>query len=55
MKDYTYLNPVVTQRANPYIYKHIDGYYYFLASVPEYDRIEIKNQKLLMNYLKLHQ
>ena len=29
MKNYTYLNPVVTQRADPYIYKHIDGYYYF--------------------------
>ena len=23
MKDYTYLNPVVTQRADPYIYKHM--------------------------------
>ena len=40
MKDYTYLNPVVTQRADPYIYKHIHVYFFFLAAVTEYDRIE---------------
>ena len=52
MKDYTYLNPVVTQRADPYIYKHIDGYYYFLASVPEYDRIEIRKSKTINELFK---
>ncbi|MNZ26126.1 Extracellular exo-alpha-(1-_5)-L-arabinofuranosidase precursor [compost metagenome] len=30
------------QRADPWIYKHPDGYYYFTASVPEYDRIEVR-------------
>ena len=35
-------NPVVPQRADPWVYKHTDGYYYFTASVPEYDRIEIR-------------
>lgn len=37
-----YRNPVVIQRADPWIYKHSDGYYYFTASVPEYDRIELR-------------
>ncbi len=40
-----YKNPVVPQRADPFIYKHTDGYYYFTASVPEYDRIEIRRAK----------
>jgi GH43 family beta-xylosidase len=39
---YVYRNPVVPQRADPWIYKHTDGYYYFTASVPEYDRIELR-------------
>ncbi|RUS47871.1 alpha-N-arabinofuranosidase [Cohnella sp. AR92] len=37
-----YRNPVVPQRADPWIYKHTDGLYYFTASVPEFDRIEIR-------------
>ena len=37
-----YNNPVVLQRADPWIYKHTDGFYYFTASVPEYDRIELR-------------
>ncbi|RQW64941.1 glycoside hydrolase family 43 protein [Vibrio viridaestus] len=35
-------NPIIEQRADPHIYKHTDGFYYFTASVPEYDRIEIR-------------
>lgn len=37
-----YTNPLIEQRADPFIYKHDDGYYYFTASVPEYDRIELR-------------
>lgn len=37
-----YINPVVEQRADPWVYKHTDGYYYFTATVPEYDRIELR-------------
>lgn len=37
-----YLNPILLQRADPWIYKHTDGYYYFTGSVPEYDRIELR-------------
>lgn len=35
-------NPIVKQRADPWVYRHTDGYYYFSASVPEFDRIEIR-------------
>ncbi|WP_455845418.1 glycoside hydrolase family 43 protein [Pantoea agglomerans] len=34
-------NPFITQRADPFILRHADGYY-FIASVPEYDRLEIR-------------
>ena len=34
--------PLIPQRADPYVYLHKDGYYYFTASTPEYDRIEIR-------------
>ena len=36
------LNPLVLQRADPWILHHSDGFYYFTASVPAYDRIEIR-------------
>ncbi|HOV27423.1 MAG TPA: dockerin type I domain-containing protein [Pseudobacteroides sp.] len=38
----TVINPIVKQRADPWVYKHTDGYYYMTASVPEYDRIELR-------------
>ncbi|MCA0755803.1 family 43 glycosylhydrolase [Paenibacillus sp. N4] len=34
--------PMILQRADPWVYKHDDGFYYFTASVPEYDRIEVR-------------
>jgi GH43 family beta-xylosidase len=37
-----FVNPVLRQRADPWAYRHTDGYYYFTASVPEYDRIELR-------------
>jgi GH43 family beta-xylosidase len=36
------LTPLIAQRADPFIMRHSDGYYYFTASVPEYDRIELR-------------
>lgn len=39
-KDET--SPLIEQRADPYVYYHKDGYYYFTASTPEYDRIELR-------------
>ena len=32
----------IPQRADPYVYKHTDGKYYFTASVPAYDRIVLR-------------
>lgn len=40
MKQYP--NPLIEQRADPFIIRHSDGYYYFVASVPEYDRLELR-------------
>ena len=37
-----YLSPLVPQRADPFLYKHTDGKYYFTATCPKYDRIEIR-------------
>ena len=34
-------NPLLPRRADPYVYLHTDGNYYFCATVPEYDRIEL--------------
>lgn len=42
-----YSNPLVEQRADPWVYKHADGYYYFTASVPEYDRIEVRRSETI--------
>lgn len=47
MSNTEFNNPLVEQRADPWIYKHVDGYYYFTASVPEYDRIEIRRARKL--------
>ena len=43
----SYPNPLVFQRADPCIYRHTDGYYYFTASVPAYDCIEIRRSRTL--------
>jgi GH43 family beta-xylosidase len=45
--NYEYMNPIVIQRADPWVYKHTDGYYYFVASVPAYNRIEIRRAKTI--------
>jgi GH43 family beta-xylosidase len=43
----TPLKPLILQRADPFILKHSDGYYYFTASVPQYDRIELQRAKTI--------
>lgn len=40
-------NPVVEQRADPWIYKTNDGAYYLTATVPEYDRIIIRKSETI--------
>lgn len=40
-------NPIVLERADPWVYKHTDGYYYFTGSVPGYQEIELRRAKTL--------
>lgn len=42
-----FTNPVAAKRADPHITKHTDGYYYFTATVPEYDRIVLRRATTL--------
>ena len=43
-----YNNPFIIQRADPYVYRHTDGSYYFTASVPEYDKIVLRKSDTLL-------
>ena len=45
--DPAFGNPLVRQRADPHVTLHSDGYYYFTATVPEYDRIELRRARTL--------
>jgi GH43 family beta-xylosidase len=40
-----FANPLVLQRADPHVGLHADGYYYYTATVPEYDRIELRRTR----------
>ncbi|WP_046176109.1 glycoside hydrolase family 43 protein [Domibacillus indicus] len=42
-----YENPLLLKQADPFIYKHQDGYYYFIASAPEFDRIELRRAETI--------
>lgn len=42
-----YPNPLVLQRADPWIWRHNDGWYYFMGTVPEYDRLELRRAKTI--------
>ncbi len=42
-----FTNPLIAQRADPHIWKHTDGYYYFTATVPAYDRIIMRRSTTL--------
>ena len=46
-KRTSYNQPFIEQRADPYVYRHTDGMYYFTASVPEYDRIILRGAKTI--------
>ncbi len=39
--------PWIPQRADPYVYRHTDGMYYFTASVPAYDGIVLRRCETL--------
>ena len=40
-------NPFIEQRADPWIYRHTDGYYYFTATVPAYDQLILRRAETL--------
>lgn len=42
-----YPNPLIRQRADPHVLRHTDGYYYFMGTVPEYDRLELRRAKTI--------
>lgn len=46
-KKIVYQNPIVLERADPWVYKHSDGYYYFTGSVPGYQEIEVRRARTL--------
>ena len=46
-KGLKYNEPWILQRADPYVYRHTDGTYYFTASVPAYDRIVLRKSSTL--------
>jgi GH43 family beta-xylosidase len=43
----TYNNTLVSQRADPHIYKHTDGFYYFAATVPAYDKVVLRRSQTI--------
>jgi GH43 family beta-xylosidase/lysophospholipase L1-like esterase len=45
--EITVANPLVRQRADPHLTYHRDGWYYFTATVPEYDRLELRRARTL--------
>lgn len=42
-----YNEPWILQRADPYVYRHTDGNYYFTASLPAYDGIALRRSATL--------
>ena len=42
-----FVNPLVRNRADPHINRHTDGFYYFTATAPEYDRIILRRSRTL--------
>ncbi|MFT4056500.1 MAG: family 43 glycosylhydrolase, partial [Novosphingobium sp.] len=40
-------NPLIRQRADTQIFRHDDGWYYAMGSVPEYDRLGLRRSKTL--------
>lgn len=40
--DASYPNPLIPRRADPHILRHTDGNYYFMGTVPEYDRLILR-------------
>lgn len=46
-KEADWTNPIVPQRADPQVFLHSDGYYYLAATVPSFDRIELRKARTI--------
>ena len=46
-REIMFNKPWILQRADPYVYRHSDGWYYFTASVPAYDSIVLRRASSL--------
>lgn len=46
-EELKYNEPWILQRADPYVYRHTDGNYYFTASIPAYDGIALRKSATL--------
>jgi GH43 family beta-xylosidase len=46
-REASFPNPLIEQRADPHITLHTDGFYYFAATVPEYDRLELRRARTI--------
>lgn len=46
--NYDNASVIIKNRADPQIYKHSDGYYYFTATVPEYDKIILRRSETIL-------
>jgi GH43 family beta-xylosidase len=44
-QETTFNNPIVINRADAQLYQAPDGYFYFMGTVPEYDRLELRRAK----------
>ncbi|WP_185234797.1 hypothetical protein [Teredinibacter franksiae] len=42
-----YSSPLIKQWADPMIYRHTDGWFYFIATAPEFGRIELRRLKTI--------
>lgn len=51
-KEISFNNPIVEQRADPWVFRTNDGIYYFVATAPEYDRIEIRKSNTIQGISK---
>lgn len=47
IRETEFNKPLILQRADPFVMKHSDGYYYFTGSMPEYDCIALRRAKTI--------
>ena len=46
--NYEKATVLIENRADPHIFKHSDGYYYFTASFPEYNKIILRRSTTIL-------